>query len=176
MTKWLVGRRFRRLSVALGLGMVLLILTAGRPDPTEASWQDTEFAQASFSAKVIPPVVIDTCALTGVLGLLPVARVTWHFPQPTLYTATANASYYTAKDNNLTLLENVTLGPDLTTSGPVNNIYTTEFKSGLLSGLLGGTYGVFIATTEAGWTSALAGGVASLSLLGLNPKCVVVQA
>ncbi|UKA62958.1 hypothetical protein [Arthrobacter sp. FW306-04-A] len=82
----------------------------------------------------------------------------------------------TLKDdaNSVEDLTPVASGSSLATTGPVNGVYTTQFKSGILSGLLGGTYGVYLQTkVGSGWVSTLATANASMGPAGSNPVCTV---
>ncbi|WP_423183039.1 hypothetical protein [Arthrobacter sp. NyZ413] len=171
VSRW---RRFRGSAAAAGLAAVLSV-PAGTP-ATEASWTDSEFGAGTLTAATIaPPVMISPCALDpGTLGTNPVITVNWRFPAGSAYSAPANVSYFVASGGSLANLTPVALGSNLSTTGPVSGVYTTQFKSGILSGLLGGSYGVYLQTKDgSGWVSTLAVANASMGLVGSNPTCAV---
>jgi hypothetical protein len=159
----------------IGFASVILVAPA-RVHGSAATWADSEFSQGSFTAAVIQPPVMQTCSLDpGSLGLNPVVTVTWRFPTGSSYITPGNVAYYVAKGGLLGNLLNVVLGSDLSTTGPdVGGTYTTLYKAGILSGLLGGSYGVYLQTLDnSGWTSTLASAIASMGLAGINPQCVI---
>jgi hypothetical protein len=160
---------------AAGLATVLLAVAAGT-SATESSWVASEFGTGALAAATIsPPLMISPCTLiTGLAGANPVITVNWRFPAGTAYTAAANVNYYVASGGVLANLAPVSPGSNLTTTGPVAGVYTTQFKSGVLSGLLGGSYGVYLQTKDSsGWVSTLATANASMGLAGSNPVCTV---
>jgi hypothetical protein len=118
---------------------------------------------------------MQTCSLSpGLLGTNPVVTVTWRFPSGSSYTAPPNVAYFVAQGGLLGNLVSVLLGSDLSTTGPVSGIYTTKYQAGILGGLLGGSYGVYLQTVDGSqWTSTLASATASMGLLGANPQCVI---
>jgi len=168
---WSHPRRWRT-TVAVSLALTVLVVHAG---PSEATWTVPTFASGTVSAKVIPPPTLgSTCTLDpGLLGADPTVTITWQFPAGSGYVNPANVRYYVASGGLLPALTNVLLGSNLTTTGPVGGVYTTKFLSGLLSGLLGGTYLVGIRSYENTWTSTLASANASMLALGANPTCVI---
>jgi hypothetical protein len=119
--------------------------------------------------------MIGPCTLSpGFAGTSPVITVNWRFPAGTAYAAPANVNYYVANGGLLPNLTGVVLGTNLSTTGPVGGVYTTQFKSGVLGGLLGGSYGVYLQTKDgSGWVSSLATANASMGLAGANPACTV---
>ncbi|MBH0130595.1 hypothetical protein [Salinibacterium sp. NK8237] len=153
----------------------VVLVTQTRADVTEAAWVDGEYAQASITAATIAPPVIDTCSLSpGFAGLNPVVTMKWGFPAGSNYTAPSNVEYFVASGGLLGSLTSAVLGTSLSTSGPVSGTYTTQFKSGILGGLLSGSYGVFVQTKDpSGWTSAPASATASMGFGGANPQCVI---
>lgn len=166
----------RRWLVVVGLLIVAGSLAIAPVKQTVASWTDSEYATGSFVATVIQPPVMTGCSLSpGLLGTNPVITVTWQFPLHTpTYVTPGNAAYFVAQSGLLTNLTSVLLGTNLTTTGPVSGVYTTQFRSGILGGLLGGSYGVYLQTVDAsGWTSTLAAALASMGLAGINPQCTV---
>lgn len=159
--------KVRSTLAAAGVAAALLAVPAGT-SATDASWTDSEFGTSALTAATIPPPAIKTCSLDpGPAGTNPVITVTWQF-QGGGYSAPANVNYYgnTAQ---------VTPGSNLTTTGPdAQGIYTTEFKAGILGGLLGGTYSVSLQTKDgSGWVSTLATATASMGLGGSNAQCTV---
>lgn len=143
---------------------------------TEATWQDSEAGRGSFSSVTIAPPVIQGCVLTSAaLGLDPVITVQWRLPaNPVPVILLANIRFYTSIGTSTTRT-NVTAG--VSTTGPVNGVYTTTFGPGLLAGLLGGSYKILLQAEEkvagTGWRSKLAVGDASMAALGLNKSCAV---
>lgn len=158
-----------------GVAAALLGLPAGT-SASDASWTSSEFGTGALKAATIPPpVMISPCTLSpGAAGTDPVITVNWQFPAGTGYGVPANVNYYVANGGLLSNLTAVTPGSSLATTGPVNGVYTTQFKSGVLSGLLGGTYGVYLQTKDGtGWVSTRATANASMGLAGSNPVCTV---
>jgi hypothetical protein len=153
---------------------MILVAPAGAHE-TAATWADSEFSRGSFTATVIQPPVMQTCSLSpGFLGTNPVVTVTWRFPTGGSYVTPDNVAYYVALGGLLGNLIHVLLGSDLSTTGPVGGTYTTNYKAGILGGLLGGSYGVYLQTVDgSGWTSTLASATASMGLLGANPQCLI---
>lgn len=163
-----------RLAVA-GVAAALLVVPAGT-GTTDASWSASDFGAGTLNAlRVPPPVMIGPCTLSpGLAGANPVITVNWQFPAGTGYVAPANVNYYVASGGLLSNLTPVTPGSSLATTGPANGVYTTQFKSGILSGLLGGTYSVYLQTKDgSGWVSTLATANASMGLAGSNPVCTL---
>jgi hypothetical protein len=170
------SRRHTVLAALAVIGIAFMILVAPtRVHVSEAAWADGEFSHGTFTAIVIQPPVIATCVLSpGLLGANPVVTITWRFPSGSTYSTPANVIYFVAQGGLLGTLTSVLLGTSLTTTGPVAGVYTTQFKSGILGGLLGGSYGLFLQTKDgSGWTSTLASATASMGLLGANPQCVI---
>ncbi|MDQ0032152.1 hypothetical protein [Arthrobacter bambusae] len=168
-------RRLRSLLAVAVVASALLVVPDGT-GTTDASWTASEFGSGTLKAFKVPaPVMISPCTLsTGFAGADPVITVNWQFPAGTGYVAPANVNYYVASGGLLSNLTPVTVGSSLATTGPVNGIYTTQFKSGILSGLLGGSYGVYLQTKDgSGWVSTLATANASMGLAGINPVCTV---
>ena len=167
--------RLKSLLAVAGIAAALLAVPAGT-GATDASWTAPEFDSGTLNAlKVAPPVMIGPCTLSpGLAGANPVITVNWQFPVGTGYVAPANVNYYVASGGLLSNLTPVTPGSSLATTGPTNGVYTTQFKSGILSGLLGGSYGVYLRTKDgSGWVSTLATANASMGLAGTNPVCTV---
>lgn len=158
----------------IGFASVILVAPA-RVHDSAATWADSEFSQGSFTATVIQPPVMQTCSLSpGLLGANPVVTVTWRFPTGSSYITPDNVAYYVAQGGLLGNLLHVLLGSDLSNTGPVGGTYTTKYKAGILGGLLGGSYGVYLQTVDdSGWTSTLASAIASMGLLGADPQCVI---
>ncbi|OFI39065.1 hypothetical protein BIU82_15570 [Arthrobacter sp. SW1] len=167
---------WRRAKTVLAAGALAFLLALPAANGgTLAAWTDSEFGRGSFAAATIQRPVITSCTLApGTLGANPVITLKWRFPAGSSYAIPANVNYYVAKDGLLTNLTSVLLGSELTTTGPLAGEYTTQFKSGLLGGLLGGSYGVYVQTKDgSGWTSTLAEAKASMGALGANPSCTV---
>ncbi|MHC6223085.1 hypothetical protein [Arthrobacter sp. MMS24-S77] len=167
--------RLRSAIAAAGVAVALLAVPAGT-SATDASWTSSEFGTGALTAATIPPpVMISPCTLsTGLAGANPVITVNWQFPAGTGYGVPANVNYFVASGGLLSNLTPVAPGSSLATTGPVNGVYTTQFKSGILSGLLGGTYGVYLQAKDgSGWVSTLATANASMGLGGSNPVCTV---
>lgn len=168
--------RFRRvLLVALAVAGItsLVLVTQTRAGVTQAAWVNSEYASATVSAAVIQPPEITSCTLTpGFLGTAPVVTLTWKFPAGSGYSTPNNVAYAVAEGGLLGPITSVVLGSALATTGPSADVYTTQFKSGILGGLLGGSYGIFVQSVDgSGWTSLRAGATASMGLLGANPQC-----
>jgi hypothetical protein len=161
------------LLAAAGLVAAVLVVP---PVATEALWQDAEHGAGTVNAATIPPpVMVPPCDLSpGALGATPVITVKWQLPAGTSYTV-ADINYYVARGGLTENLTSVLLGTNLTTTGPVSGVYTTQFKSALLGGLLGGSYEVYVETEDpTGWTSKRAAARASMGALGANPSCTVL--
>ena len=170
----MTGRR----GVATGAAALLLLGgLAQSAASTDAAWSDPSYHQGAFSTIVVAPPAISACSLSpGLLGTSPTITLTWQLPAGTSYT-TSNVKYYVAQGGLLTNLTTVLLGANLTTAQTSPGVYQTQFKSGLLGGLLGGSYGVYLQTVDgSGWTSNLASATASMGLVGANPRCVVAAA
>jgi hypothetical protein len=171
-------RRLRRalLSTVVFTGLMALFLAAPTlPAATDASWTDSEYAQATLAGAVISPPTMDTCSLNpGLFGLSPVVTITWHFPAGGGYSPSTNVGYAVAQGGLGATQVVVSTGGNLSTSGPSSGEYTTKYQSGLFSGLLGGSYGIFVRTLDdSAWSSTQASALASMALLGLNPRCVI---
>lgn len=167
--------RLKSLLTAAGFAAALLVVPAGT-GTTVANWSVSEYGSGTLKALTVPPpVMIAPCTLSpGVAGTNPVITVNWQFPAGTAYSAPANVNYYVASGGLLANLTPVALGSNLSTTGPVGGVYTTQFKSGILVGLLGGSYGVYLQTKDgSGWVSTLAAANASMELAGTNPVCTV---
>jgi hypothetical protein len=167
--------RLKSLLTATGFLAALLVVPAGT-GTTAANWSVSEYGSGTLKALTVPPpVMIAPCTLSpGLAGTNPVITVNWRFPAGTAYSAPANVNYYVASGGLLQNLTPVTLGSNLSTTGPVGGVYTTQFKSGILVGLLGGSYGVYVQTKDgSGWVSTLAAANASMGLAGINPVCTV---
>ena len=167
--------RLKSLLTAAGFGAALLVIPAGT-GTSVANWSVSEYGSGTLKALTVPPpVMIAPCTLSpGVAGTNPVITVNWRFPDGTAYSAPANVNYYVANGGLLQNLTPVTPGSNLSTTGPVGGVYTTQFKSGILVGLLGGSYGVYVQTKDSsGWVSTLAAANASMGLAGTNPVCTV---
>lgn len=167
--------RLKSLLTAAGFAAALLVVPAGT-GTTAANWSVSEYGSGTLKALTVPrPVMIAPCTLSpGVAGTNPVITVNWQFPAGTAYSAPANVNYYVARGGLLANLTPVALGSNLSTTGPVGGVYTTQFKSGILVGLLGGSYGVYLQTKDgSGWVSTLAAANASMELAGTNPVCTV---
>lgn len=170
-----MAHRLRSLLAAAGVAAALLVGSAGT-GTTDASWTASEFGSGNLKALTVQaPVMVGMCTLSpGLAGANPVITVTWQFPAGTGYVVPANVNYYVASGGLLSNLTPVTPGSSLATTGPANGIYTTQFKSGILSGLLGGTYSVYLQTKDgSGWVSTMAKANASMGLAGINPVCTV---
>jgi hypothetical protein len=171
--------RATRTVTAMLLGGALLAAAGyanGRTSQTEAAWADGESGTAAFTALTVPrPVLGSTCTLVpGLGGLTPVITVTWTVPAGSGFTS-ANAQYAVGDVNGLELIVGPLLGSVSTTGPAAGGVYTTQFGSGLLSGLLGGTKSVGVRFLHpSGWTSAWSQANASMSLAGTNPQCTVV--
>ncbi len=142
---------------------------------TEAAWTDTDIGAASFDALAIPAPSLQSCNVDrGLLGSSTTVTVKWLLP--TSYLA-ANVRYFVAKSGALPNLIEALLGTDVVTTGPVNGLYTTQFKSGLLSEPLGGSYSVYLQILDpaSGWTSVRAEAVASIAILGSPSRCDIVS-
>ena len=162
----------RRLTVvvtAFGLG-ILLLVGVGTSSMTEASWTDSEYGTGAFTARVIPPPIIDSCTLNpGLLGANPVVTMKWRFPAGTTYTA-ANVAYAYARADGVQ--SPAVPGPNLSTTGPVAGEYTTTWNAGLLAGLLGSYNILYLQTRDPStWTSKQSSAVAGAALLGIGPYC-----
>ncbi|MFH5879303.1 hypothetical protein [Arthrobacter sp. NA-172] len=165
--------KLRAAIATAGVAAALLAVPVGTA-ASEASWTGSEVTAGLLTAVTIAPPVITDCTLSSVAGVNPVITVTWKFPVGSGYGIPANVNYYVASGAKLSNLTPVTPGSSLTTTGPANGAYTTQFKSALLSGLLGGTYGVYLQSKDgSGWVSTLAGANASMGLAGINPVCTV---
>lgn len=169
------SRRLRSLLAVAGVSAALCVVPAGT-GATDASWSASEVGSGTLNALTVPPpVMIGPCTLSpGIAGTGPVITINWRFPAGTAYAAPANVNYYVASGGLLPNLTAVVLGTSLSTTGPVGGVYTTQFKSGVLGGLLGGSYGVYLQTKDgSGWVSTLATANASMGLAGTNPVCTV---
>jgi len=167
-------RVLRAAVVAFALTVLVTAVPAGS-QLSEASWTDSDFATGTFSAAVIQPPLIDTCVLTpGALGLNPVVTITWRFPAGSGYSTPSNVSYAVASGGIGNVVTVLLPGANLTTTGPSSGVYTTQFKSGALTGLLGGSYGIFVQSVDgSSWVSPRASATASMGLAGANPQCVI---
>lgn len=141
---------------------------------TIAAWSDPGYQQGQFTTLVVEPPVISACTLTpGLLGTNPTVTLTWRLPAGTSYTP-ANVAYYVAQGGLLTNLTTALLGANLATVQASPGVYQTQFRSGLLGGLLGGSFGVYLQTVDgSGWTSTLASATASMGLAGAGARCAV---
>jgi hypothetical protein len=166
--------RVRVIALALAGALVALGLFGARNDFTEATWVTTEYANAPLATPLIAPPVLTSCVANGgVLGANPTVTLVWHFATGSGYVAPANVVYYASASNTIATLILITIGPTVATTGPVGVDYTTVFSGSLLSGLLGGSVMVAVASTVSGWTSAPASASASMALLGINPVCTI---
>ncbi|KGJ72791.1 hypothetical protein GY21_13075 [Cryobacterium roopkundense] len=167
----------RRGIAAGALALLMLGVVGQTAASTTAAWSDPSYHQAQFTTLVVSPPAISTCVLTpGLLGTSPTITLTWRLPAGTSYT-TANVRYYVAQGGLLGNLTTVVLGANLSTTEVSAGVYQTQFRSGLLGGLLGGSYGVYLQTVDgSGWTSTLASATASMGLAGASPRCVVAAA
>ncbi|RIJ70124.1 hypothetical protein D1871_19955 [Nakamurella silvestris] len=164
----MTGRRSSFVAVLLALTMFIWHAV-----PAEAAWTRNSYAESVFTTKTIPVPTILSCNLApGIAGLTPVVTMTWQFPAGSGYVNPTNVNYYAADAGLVPVLVNSLLGTSLTTTGPVGGVYTTQFKSALLSGLLGATFRLALRATENGWYSPMNSYLASMTLAGLNPTCV----
>jgi hypothetical protein len=173
----MTGRRPRIVVIAAGCLAAFAIAVAGlRPAVTDASWGDAEVANGTFVAKTIAKPMMSSCSLApGTGGTNPAITVKWKFPTGTTYVVPSNVSYAVAKGGLASNLTPVTPGTNLSTTGPDASLtYTTKYGSGILTGLLGGSYLVGIRSVDSkGWTSSYATALASMGLGGTNPVCSV---
>lgn len=162
----------KRMIVAAAAVIALAAFVVSPPRETLASWTDTAYGTGGFTAYTVPrPVFGATCTLVpGFLGTNPVITVTWTMPAG--YTLT-NVSYGYVATAGLEVITGGLLSNVVTSGGPT--AYSTNFNSGLLGGLLGGskTVGIRINQTGTGWYSAWSSATASMGLAGINPTCVV---
>lgn len=146
--------------------------SAAHPTTTEATWTDSESAAASITATDVPePVATANCVLKpGVAGLDPIVTIYWRIPAGTPENLVSSIEYGQGSNG---VLETV-LGPllgNLSTTGSTS-AYTTVVKSGLLTGLLGGSKKIAIRLVgPGGWKSDWLVAEASMALAGLSPKC-----
>jgi len=171
-----VRRSTARVAAIVGGSALLLSAGAvGSAAGTDAAWSGPETGGGTFSALTVPrPVLGPTCTLVpGLAGLSPVITVTWTVPAGSGFTS-ANAQYAVGDLSGLEVILGPLLG-SVSTTGPVSGVYTTQFGSGLLSGLLGGTKSVGVRFLHpSGWTSNWSQANASMGLAGSNPQCTVV--
>lgn len=161
----------------LALAAVALCGFVDRVQVTEAAWVDREVAAATVSALTVPPPVIDSCSgSSAALGLNPTMTLVWHLP-PGPYTVPTNIRYYGAPGGLLPGLLNPLLGFANTVPGPGAGQYTSTFGSGVLTGLLGGTYTVGLATALSvepnSWQSVRVGRMATFLALGGPVACSI---
>jgi hypothetical protein len=131
--------RVRRALDAVVSATAMVLLTATTSiQPTSASWNDTEFAAASFTAGVINPVTSLSCAAgAGLLG----ASIGFTWAQPdTTTTGVVPKSYVLSWTGTAG-------GGSVTVSS-----LTGAIPGGLLSVL--GTSTVSVTATSGAWTSA----------------------
>lgn len=164
----------RRLAAAAAVTLALLLGASG-PGRAEAAWSDSEHVSSvAMTALTVPAPVLDTCVASSVLvslSLTPRVVVTWHYPSGP-YDGT-NARYYNS-DSGILGLSLIALGSGVTTTGPVSGTYTSTFQGNLLSGLLGGSADVGIATAHAsGWTSLISSAHATFPLLIGAGTCTI---
>ncbi|MBH0007833.1 hypothetical protein [Salinibacterium sp. SWN1162] len=166
----------RAVLIALAVAGIasLVLVTQTRAGVTQAAWVDSEYATATVSAAVIAPPEITSCSLApGFLGLSPTVTLKWKFPAGGGYSTPSNVAYAVAEGGLLGTVTSVLLGSALTTTGPSAGVYTTKFESGILGGLLGGSYGIFVQTVDGSWTSQRAGATASMGLGGSGAQCTI---
>lgn len=164
------GRVGRALAVAGALALCLLV---DRVQLTEATWTDREVAAMSVSAVVVPPPMIVSCSgSSAALGLNPTMTLVWQLPSGP-YTVPTNIRYFGAPGGLLPGLLNPLLGFSNTVPGPGAGQYTSTFGSGVLTGLLGGTYTVGLATDLNGWQSVRVGRMATFLALGGPVACSI---
>jgi len=165
-------------------GALSFALAAGQPAmrvaPTDASWADAEGATATVSARTIPPATIASCQFQGTsvipLVTTPYFELTWTFPPGSGYTATSNLIVKRSATAGLGgVLEPITGGSGLRTTGPVNGVYTTQIDAGLLGNLLGGSFNLAIVAKQSfpavTWEAAPATVTAQANLAGLTGSC-----
>lgn len=176
-------RRARRaLACVVAAVAIGVLVVVPRQADTDAAFTDQEVTastQTVTALRLAPPQItgITTCA-RPVLGLNNVLRVTWRWPA-----ATEPYSQLTAEN----ALWSVNGGPGrtVTTTEPVNGVYTTTFSGSLLGdilgGLLGQSYSVSLGlqwTTPGGaaWTSPQSSRIdVSVPLLVGAPTCTYVN-
>lgn len=160
--------------VALVLGVALIgAWGVGSSGETEAAWADREFGRTILTARVIDRPTISSCSYDpGVAGILLASiTVVWSFPAGQGYVQPANVRF--ALSNNTASTTEVTVSPT-PTGTVVANGFSSRLSLGILSGTLGGSYGVFVRTLEpSGWTSQPATALVTVNLLTLGWTCVV---
>lgn len=158
-------RRFTALAVA---AVTACCLFADRVQVTEATWQETRTAAATFAADVVPPPVIVSCQATpALLGLDPTVVLVIQTPSGGPY----SLHFFAGVGGLLPSLLTPFLGSATTVPGPQANQTTTTLRSGVLTGLLGGTITVGVAHGLNGWQSVRVGRTATFAGLGLGATC-----
>ncbi len=132
-----VGRSSRgRRALAALAGATLLVSLALAPNAqlSDAAFTDDEQAQATLTARLLPPRVtsIPLCSRPPLLGGT-FMRVTWEWPAVAPYSS-FTGSNVEWRVGTLVVTPTVT-GPD------AQGRYTADITTGLLSGLLGGLLG-----------------------------------
>jgi len=135
-------RSARRRALALiAAAAICAGLAVPAPQPTEATWVDSEAGSATFTAITVSAPTYVSCQasglLGGLLGLAPTLDIVWNAPSHAgdlvLEIASVDASGLVIELLN-PLLGTVTTQPVAGVSGQ----YKTTVNTGLLSGLLGG--------------------------------------
>lgn len=151
----------------LVLGAALLLAP---PTQTLASWTDNSYGKGDITASLAPPTIL-SCTAKNVLLVGGEVTITWSYPTAIAASPAPTPAYYFSSTGLLNLT--TILGTSVTTTGPVAGVYTTKYGSTLLSGLLGGTAYVGVATVQGTWQSAPASATASIPLLVGTGSCAI---
>ena len=167
------ARRLTRAVLAAAAVVGLLAIGSARPVPTEAGWTRTDITTAAAATITIPPPSLSGCTASGgVLGLNPSVVITWSLP-PGTYAFPANIAFGAGQASLGSL---IAVGSGVTTTGPSGGVYTSTYSSGLLTGLLGGTFTVALWTVDSsGWTSKQVGYTAAIGLAGIGTSCTLLS-